>query len=72
MSQQKYVSIEVSEVLGETEKAFLFELDGYTEWFPKSQIENDGVSLEVGHQIIMVNVTEWIAKEKGVDYQNHH
>ena len=48
----------------ESEKAFLFVIDGVDVWMPKSQIRNCDVSKEGVDQ--EVTVTEWIAQQKGM------
>lgn len=63
-----FVEIEVTEVLRESEKAYLFDIDGDEMWFPKSHIRTD--TFGVGSKNVKVEVSKWIADEKGLEYDN--
>lgn len=58
------VTIQVTRIERETEKAFLVIVEEKKEWVPKSQIEEPGEYHE-GDQGIEMVVSEWIAGEKG-------
>jgi RNase P/RNase MRP subunit p29 len=60
-SSNKTVEIE-GEVVHETEKAILFNVDGIEEWVPKSQIEEE--DFEAGDSMT-ITIPEWLAKVKG-------
>lgn len=67
LSSNKTVEIE-GEVVHETEKAILFNVDGIEEWVPKSQIEEE--DFEAGDQglfgvCMTITIPEWLAKVKG-------
>jgi hypothetical protein len=62
------VYIDVAEVKKETDKAFLCRVDGLDAWIPKSQIESPD-EFGVGDLDREMEVTEWIANEKGLPYQ---
>lgn len=67
MSHSNWVHLDVEEIVQETEAAFLLRLDGGEEiWLPKSQID-DAEAYTVGDEDLTVSVTEWIAKQKGLD-----
>jgi len=52
----------------ETEKAFLVVVDGEKIWLPKSQVVADESDpLEEGSEEVDIAITEWIAREKGLD-----
>jgi hypothetical protein len=53
-----------SSVKHESEKAFLFVIEGVEVWMPKSQIRDCDVSSEAVDQ--EVKITEWIAQQKGM------
>lgn len=66
MGATSWVHITVDKIVKETENAFLFEIDGEQEWFPKSQV-CDPETYEEGDKDCSVSVTEWIAKQKGLE-----
>ncbi len=66
MSFSNWVHIE-AEIVQETEAAFLVRIDEEEMWLPKSQIA-DPDDYQVG-DIGTVSISEWIAKEKGLDYE---
>jgi hypothetical protein len=63
VGRDSYVPLVVDEVLRETEKAFLFLIDGAEVWIPRSQMEDpDGCT--VGELECEVYVSRWIAGQK--------
>lgn len=69
MSYSNYVTIMVDEILRETDAAFLLEIDGDEVWIPKSQIA-DPSDYEMGDKECTLSVTEFIAREKGLSYED--
>jgi len=69
MSQSGYTHIDVEEITQETDKAFLCIIDGEAIWLPKSQIA-DADDYEMGDKNLSMSITEWIAKEKGIEGEN--
>ena len=63
---REYVRIGVDEIRRETAKAFLLVVDGDEYWIPKSQMRDPDQHLE-GDTDCEVEMTEWIAREKGLD-----
>lgn len=61
----RWTDVEVTEVIKESDDAFLFEIDGEEYWIPKSQIHRDA-SLSEGDENITVEITTWIADQKGL------
>ena len=49
-------------IIEETELAILIRVDGWTDWYPKSQIER---SVKFGDEIEF-DIPEWLAEEKGI------
>lgn len=70
MSASRFVHIHVEKIIQETEKALLCQLDGEDacEWIPFSQIA-DPDDYQVGDTDVSMAVTEWIAKEKGLEVE---
>lgn len=66
MSQSGYVHLDVEKVVRQTDSAFLLVIDGEDYWIPKSQIA-DPETYEPGDENVTVSVTEWIAKQKGLE-----
>lgn len=67
MSASNYVHILVEAIEAETNKAFLCRLgDGWEEWIPFSQIA-DYEDYRVGDKDVELSITEWIAKQKGIE-----
>lgn len=67
MSASNYVHIDVELIQAETDKAFLFLLeDGELVWCPKNQVA-DYETYSKGDTNITVSITEWIARQKGLD-----
>ena len=57
-----YVTIDVDEVIRETDDAILVDLEGGKYWLPKSQLEDWPDKGEKGE----VEISEWMAIEKGL------
>lgn len=51
------------EVINETDKAILVNIDGEEHWIPKSQIHADSEVFEMGTSGTLI-VSEWIATQK--------
>jgi hypothetical protein len=67
MSASGYVYLDVAKIHAMTEKAMRVELeDGELLWLPLSQCA-DADSFEVGDENLTVGITEWLAKEKGIE-----
>lgn len=66
MGSSNYVHIDVDVILGITDKAFLVSIDGEEIWLPASQIF-DPEEYEKGDENITLSITQWIAREKGLD-----
>lgn len=66
MGQSQFVHLEECRIVRETDAAFLIEHDGEEHWIPKSQIA-DPDTYEAGDEDVTVSVTEWIAKQKGIE-----
>ena len=61
---QNMIEVDIDGIKIETEKAILAIIDDEEIWLPKSQIEYD-TDLELD-QVKVVEVTEWIAEQKGL------
>lgn len=59
----KWVEISFDSMKLETDKAYLFTSGEDEHWIPKSQM--NGMDDQHG-QLIVVTMTEWIAKDKGL------
>jgi hypothetical protein len=66
MSQSGYVHLTVEKVVRETASAFLLVIEGEDYWIPKSQIA-DPETYEPGDEDLTISVTDWIAKQKGLE-----
>ena len=55
------ITFDYDEQLAETDKAFLFEVDGENVWIPKSEIIDHNEEKE------QVTIPMWLAREKGLD-----
>lgn len=66
MSASNWVHLDVTAVLRETDKALLLEVGDMEAWVPKSHIA-DADQYEAGDRDVTVSVTEWIAREKGLE-----
>lgn len=62
----RYVTVEVDEVVRETDLAFLVRIDGDELWMPKSVVEGGGELDILGFQDIELEVAEWFAKKEGL------
>ena len=65
MGASNFVHIDFDSIRRETEKAFLFIIDGEEVWLPKSQIA-DADDYNAGDEDGTVSITEYIATEKGL------
>ena len=61
----RYHHVQVDEIKAETDKAFLFLIDGEEYWVPKGQLA-DPDDYEKGDKDCEIAITEWIAREKGL------
>ena len=65
---QEYIEFEDCKLIAQTEKAGLFESPDWDEqqWLPWSQISDDSPTKngETG----TLSITEWICKQKGIEY----
>ena len=65
---QEYIEFEDCKLVAQTEKAGLFEIPDCDEaqWIPFSQVSEDSISKngETG----TIWLTEWICKQKGIEY----
>ena len=67
MSASGYVHIEVKEILRETDKAFQIKMEDDSEyWIPKSHV-SDSDNYSAGDMDCSMSITEWMAKEKGIE-----
>lgn len=73
MSQSGYVHLEGCTVVKVIEKAILICIDPdySTEeiWIPRSQIADHGDNLDEGDVGVTVSITEYIAKQKGIEIE---
>jgi hypothetical protein len=61
------VEYDCVEVLHETERAWLCNVDGSEVWIPKSQLLDDSDPLEAGTDgVFTIVVPMWLAVEKGI------
>lgn len=65
MSASRYIHLAGVNILRETDKAFLIELDGEEYWIPMSQVA-DPEDYQEGDVDVELSITEWIAGEKGI------
>lgn len=66
MGASNWIHLEVEKIVRETDAAFSLRVDGEDYWIPKSQI-SDPEDFEAGDENVTVSVTEWIARQKGLD-----
>lgn len=68
MNASRWVHLNVLLVKKATDKALLVVIDGEDEevWLPRSQI-SDPDDYEEGDEDCTISITEWLAKEKGLD-----
>lgn len=68
MGASNWVYIVVDEVLRETDKAFLLKIGDEETWMPRSQIApEDEEGMRAGDSDFEIGISEWIAKEKGIE-----
>ena len=60
---KKFRPVQVGEVKIETEKALLVTIDGTDHWMPKSQCDNNTLSVGDSGELL---ITEWIGQQKGL------
>lgn len=68
MSQSGYVHLENCTVRRETDNALLVVYDGESLWLPKSQVA-DAENYAAGDEDVTISMTEWIARQKGIEVQ---
>lgn len=67
MGFSSWVHLDVREILKATDSAFLLLLESGEEvWIPHSQMD-DPESYDEGDEDVTISVTEWIAKQKGLN-----
>jgi hypothetical protein len=66
MPSSEYIWLENCKILRVTERAIQVEHDDGIFWFPISQVE-DADRFETGDEDVSVGITEWIAKQKGIE-----
>jgi hypothetical protein len=66
MGQSNWVHLEECKVLQETEKAILIEYGGEEIWLPRSQV-SEGDKYATGDEGVTISITEYIAREKGIE-----
>lgn len=68
MGHSSWVHISVEKILKATEKAFLCRIADCDEdvWLPFSQV-SDPQDYSEGDEDCEMSITEWLAKEKGID-----
>lgn len=67
MGASGWVHVEVERVIRETDAAFKVLIDDEEVWLPKSQIA-DADDYKPGDTNCTMSITEWIAKEKGIEH----
>ena len=71
MGQSNYVHLESCKVVAVKEKAVLIEYDDAEYWIPVSQLaDGEDHNLEAGDKDITVSISEWIAKQKGIEVES--
>lgn len=66
MSHGGYVHVRVDKIKRVTEKALLAVIEDEEVWIPLSQI-SDEEDYDEGDSDVTLSVTEWIAREKGLE-----
>jgi hypothetical protein len=66
MSSSNYIEIEVEEIKAATDKALLCVIDGEETWLPRSQVDG-GENFENGEKNVSMYITQFIAREKGLE-----
>lgn len=69
MGMTNWVHLEDCKVLAVTESAVLVLYDEEKIWLPKSQL-SDPDTYEADDEGVTVTCTEWIAKQKGIDFES--
>lgn len=67
LNMDRYVTVGVEEVVAETAMALLCRIDGEEHWIPRSQIEGNGDDVEKGDEDVELDITQWIADQKGIE-----
>lgn len=67
MTASNYVHITVDKIHLATNKAIQVEIDGELIWLPKTQIA-DIDDCQVGDEGVEISITKWIAREKGIAF----
>lgn len=66
MPQSNFVHLEGCDVLKMTGNAMLIRYEDEKLWLPLSQVSDPDV-LEEGDRDVTVSITEWIARQKGIE-----
>lgn len=66
MTASSWVHISVEEIIRETDSTFLFQIGDDQVWIPRSQVANPD-DYEEGDKDLTVSITEWIAKQNGLE-----
>ena len=66
MSQSGFIHLEDCAVIKVTDAAILVKHEGEHHWLPKSQVA-DPETFEAGDTDVTVSITEWLAKQKGIE-----
>jgi hypothetical protein len=66
MGASNWVHLEDCTVLRTTEKAVQVEWQGEELWLPRSQVSEDE-KYEAGDSGVTISVTEWLARQKGIE-----
>lgn len=70
MGQSSYVHLEGCEVLHITDAAIKVRWEDEEVWFPLSHIAGgDAGKLKPGDREVTLSVTEWIARQKGIEVE---
>jgi hypothetical protein len=68
MGATNYIHLEDCDIIAVTDKAVLIEYEDEEYWIPVSQLaDGEDHSFERGDEGVTVSISEWIAKEKGID-----
>ena len=65
MSASRWIHLDDVNVLKETDKAFLIEVEEGEFWIPKNQV-SDPDDYSEGDEGASMSITEWIAGQKGI------
>lgn len=73
MTQSRYIYLENCEIIKKTDSAILVSFyvndEEEQEWFPLSQVEDNGEHLDEGDENVTVAITHWIANHKGIEVE---